>query len=59
MNDIAGAFALAQAVGLDPVVELAAEDGTSVRLTRNPISLSATPARYDSAPPPYPGGKPA
>ena len=55
VNDIAGAFALAQAVGLDPVVEVPGEDGTSVRLTRNPISLSATPARYDTAPPALPG----
>ncbi|HUY58449.1 MAG TPA: CoA transferase [Solirubrobacteraceae bacterium] len=54
VNDIAGAFALAQSLGLEPTVELPGDDGTSVRLTRNPISLSATPARYTSAPPRLP-----
>jgi crotonobetainyl-CoA:carnitine CoA-transferase CaiB-like acyl-CoA transferase len=54
VNDIAGAFALAQRIGLDPVVELPREDG-AVRLTRNPIGLSATPPRYRSAPPRLPG----
>jgi crotonobetainyl-CoA:carnitine CoA-transferase CaiB-like acyl-CoA transferase len=51
VNDIAGAFALAEALGLDPIVELSAADGRAVRLTRNPIGLSATPAVYLSAPP--------
>ena len=54
VNDIAGAFALAQSLGLEPTVELPGEDGTSVRLARNPISLSATPARYYTAPPRLP-----
>jgi crotonobetainyl-CoA:carnitine CoA-transferase CaiB-like acyl-CoA transferase len=54
VNDIAGAFALAQSLGLEPTVELPADDGTSVRLTRNPIRLSVTPARYSSAPPRLP-----
>jgi crotonobetainyl-CoA:carnitine CoA-transferase CaiB-like acyl-CoA transferase len=54
VNDIAGAFALAEALGLDPIVELPGQDGsrTGVRLTRNPINLSVTPARYSSGPPP-------
>jgi crotonobetainyl-CoA:carnitine CoA-transferase CaiB-like acyl-CoA transferase len=51
VNDIAGAFALADALGLDPIVELPGADGQTVRLTRNPIGLSATPAVYLSAPP--------
>ena len=37
VNDIAGAFALARELGLDPTVEIAREDGTTVDLTRNPI----------------------
>ncbi|HEX5926956.1 MAG TPA: CoA transferase [Baekduia sp.] len=52
VNDIAGAFALADALGLDPIVDLPRPDGTVARLTRNPITLSATPATYRSAPPP-------
>jgi crotonobetainyl-CoA:carnitine CoA-transferase CaiB-like acyl-CoA transferase len=51
VNDIAGAFELAETLGLDPIVELPAADGRAVRLTRNPIGLSATPAVYLSAPP--------
>ncbi len=52
VNDVAGAFRLAERLGLDPVVAVPRGDGTSVRLPRNPIGLSDTPARYDSAPPP-------
>lgn len=52
VNDIAGAFALAEQLGLRPIVELPRGDGTTTRLTRNPIGLSATPASYRSAPPP-------
>lgn len=55
VNDIAGAFALATRLGLNPTVDLPRPDGTSVRLTRNPIGLSATPPRYDTAPPEAPG----
>jgi crotonobetainyl-CoA:carnitine CoA-transferase CaiB-like acyl-CoA transferase len=51
VNDVAGAFALAQRLGLDPVVELPREDGGTTRLTRNPIRLSRTPATYRTAPP--------
>jgi crotonobetainyl-CoA:carnitine CoA-transferase CaiB-like acyl-CoA transferase len=51
VNDIEGAFALATALGLEPTVELPRPDGTTVTVTRNPIGLSATPARYVSAPP--------
>ena len=54
VNDIAGAFALAQRIGLEPFVEVPREDGTTARLVRNPIRLSATPPAYRSAPPAYP-----
>jgi crotonobetainyl-CoA:carnitine CoA-transferase CaiB-like acyl-CoA transferase len=56
VNDIAGAFALGEAIGLDPIVEVPdPATGEVVRLTRNPIGLSATPPRYRSAPPPLDG----
>lgn len=51
VNDIAQAFALAQTIGLDPVVSLPCPGGTEVRLPRNPIRLSATPPSYRLAPP--------
>ncbi len=54
VNDIAGAFALAESLGLEPVVEIPREDGSMVRLPRNPIGLSLTPARYRAAPPGLP-----
>lgn len=54
VNDIAGAFALAQRLGLDPIVELPRPDGTTVPLPGNPIRLSATPPVYRSAPPSLP-----
>jgi crotonobetainyl-CoA:carnitine CoA-transferase CaiB-like acyl-CoA transferase len=54
VNDVAAAFALAAELGLAPIVEVQREDGTSTRLTRNPIGLSATPVTYRSAPPPRP-----
>ncbi|MDV7241289.1 MULTISPECIES: CoA transferase [Rhodococcus] len=52
LNDIADAVALAERLGLNPVVEI--DDprrDTPVRQVANPIRLSATPARYRSAPP--------
>jgi crotonobetainyl-CoA:carnitine CoA-transferase CaiB-like acyl-CoA transferase len=58
VNNIAEAFALAERLGLDPVVDVPRPDGTAARLTRNPIRLSATPAAYRSAPPTLPGGAP-
>jgi crotonobetainyl-CoA:carnitine CoA-transferase CaiB-like acyl-CoA transferase len=51
VNDLAGAFSLAASLGLEPIVELPRDDGKTVRLTRNPINLSATPPTYRSAPP--------
>lgn len=52
VNDIAGAFALAERLGLKPIVEVPREGGGVARLTRNPIGLSATPVSYRGAPPP-------
>jgi crotonobetainyl-CoA:carnitine CoA-transferase CaiB-like acyl-CoA transferase len=55
VNDIGGAFALAEELGLEPTVDVPRADGAPpARLTRNPIRLSATPAVYRSAPPPLP-----
>ena len=54
VNDIAGAFALAERLGLEPIVEIPRADGPAARLTRNPISLSATPPSYRTPPPRLP-----
>jgi crotonobetainyl-CoA:carnitine CoA-transferase CaiB-like acyl-CoA transferase len=51
VNDVAGAFALAERLGLDPLVELPRPDAPPVRLPANPIRLSRTPAEYRTAPP--------
>ncbi len=51
VNDIAAAFELAEALELEPIIELARDDGTTVRLPRDPIRLSRTPVTYRSAPP--------
>jgi crotonobetainyl-CoA:carnitine CoA-transferase CaiB-like acyl-CoA transferase len=52
VNDIAGAFALAAELGLEPVIAIPYSDGTEIELTRNPIRLSDTPATYRLPPPP-------
>src|SRR6201995_134641 len=54
VNDLAGAFALAASLGLAPVVDVPAQDGPPVALTRNPIGLSRTPPPSRSAPPALP-----
>jgi len=54
VNDVSGAFALAQSLGIEPIVELPRPDGPPVRLTRNPIELSRTPPAYRTAPPAMP-----
>jgi crotonobetainyl-CoA:carnitine CoA-transferase CaiB-like acyl-CoA transferase len=64
VNDVAGAFELAERLGLDPIVAVPVNDGKgdvvndgngdAVALTRNPIALSRTPPSYRSAPPPLP-----
>jgi crotonobetainyl-CoA:carnitine CoA-transferase CaiB-like acyl-CoA transferase len=46
VNDIAGAFELAERLGLAPIVEVG-----GVRLARNPIGLSETPPTYRLPPP--------
>jgi crotonobetainyl-CoA:carnitine CoA-transferase CaiB-like acyl-CoA transferase len=51
VNDIAGAFALAERLGLNPLVSFPTDDGGELKLARNPIGLSATPPVYRSAPP--------
>lgn len=51
VNDLAGAFAFAERIGLEPIVAVPREDGPPVPLPRNPIRLSATPPTYRSAPP--------
>ncbi|MBV9819525.1 MAG: CoA transferase [Solirubrobacterales bacterium] len=55
VNDVRGAFELAASLGLEPIVEIARDDGSVARLPRNPIGLSRTPAGYRSAPPDLPG----
>lgn len=56
VNDLRGAFALAESLGLSPIVEVPGDDGAAVALTRNPIRLSRTPPTYRRAPPRLPGG---
>jgi crotonobetainyl-CoA:carnitine CoA-transferase CaiB-like acyl-CoA transferase len=56
VNDIGAAFAFAEEIGLDPIVEIPREDGHPVRLPRNPIKLSKTPASYRLPPPHLPRG---
>jgi len=52
VNDLAGAFALATELGLDPVATLtAAGTGAEIATVANPVRLSATPPRYRLAPP--------
>ncbi len=57
VNDIGGAFALAQALGLEPIVAVPQADGKLARLTRNPIRMSITPPSYRSAAPKMPRGR--
>lgn len=47
INDIAGAFALAESLGLEPVATVEGEPTVA-----NPIGLGRTPVRYRTAPPP-------
>src|SRR5690606_18254291 len=54
VNDVAGAFALAQRLGLEPIATLAPLDGATppTRVVRNPVRMSASPPRHATAPPP-------
>lgn len=54
VNDIAAAFEFAAQIGLDPTIEIPRDNGTPVRLPRNPIKLSKTPASYRLPPPSLP-----
>jgi crotonobetainyl-CoA:carnitine CoA-transferase CaiB-like acyl-CoA transferase len=60
VNDVAGAFALAEQLGLDPAVRLD-RPHTTVRSVANPVRLSATPVSYRLPPPalgePTPGSR--
>ncbi len=51
INDLAGAFALAQRLGLDAIVEIEQPGSAASRQVANPIKLSASPATYRTAPP--------
>ncbi|KAA9150223.1 CoA transferase [Amycolatopsis acidicola] len=56
INDLGQAVALAEELGLDPVVHPTDEpEGEGVAQIRNPIRLSATPAVYRTNPPKLPG----
>ncbi len=50
INNVAGGVAFAREVGLNPVVEVGSGD-SAIPMIRNPITFSATPARYEAPPP--------
>jgi crotonobetainyl-CoA:carnitine CoA-transferase CaiB-like acyl-CoA transferase len=50
INSVAGGVAFAEQIGLDPVV-LAGQGETAMPGIRNPLTFSATQARYDLPPP--------
>jgi crotonobetainyl-CoA:carnitine CoA-transferase CaiB-like acyl-CoA transferase len=50
INTIDGGVALAERLGLEPVVSVGSGEG-AVPMIRNPIRFSRTPPRYDSPPP--------
>jgi crotonobetainyl-CoA:carnitine CoA-transferase CaiB-like acyl-CoA transferase len=54
VNTVPEGFALAESVGLEPVVALTGEDGQTRASVASPIGLSRTPASYRLAPPPLP-----
>jgi crotonobetainyl-CoA:carnitine CoA-transferase CaiB-like acyl-CoA transferase len=54
VNDVGAAFKFAEQLGLDPIVEIPRAAGPPVRLPRNPIRLSKTPASYRLPPPRLP-----
>ncbi len=51
VNDLEGALALADQLGLSPTVTMPGPGGSDVTLPANPIGLSGTPPRYLSGPP--------
>jgi crotonobetainyl-CoA:carnitine CoA-transferase CaiB-like acyl-CoA transferase len=46
INDVAGAFALAERLGLEPIVEVPGVDGMASRMVANPIGLSKSLVSY-------------
>jgi crotonobetainyl-CoA:carnitine CoA-transferase CaiB-like acyl-CoA transferase len=50
INTVAEGVAFAESLGLDPVVQVGRGEAT-VPSVRNPVTYSATPARYDRPPP--------
>ena len=50
INTVDGGVALAEELGLDPVVR--ADDAAAVPTVRNPVTWSATPPSYRRSPPP-------
>ena len=50
INSIAEAFDLADSLGLNPIITID-QDGEARKQVAHPITFSATPARYDVAPP--------
>ena len=51
VNDIAGGFALADELGLEPVREMINAAGDVVRQAASPLRLSQTPVTYRAHPP--------
>lgn len=51
VNTISQALEVAEQLGLNPVATTVDANGNIVRTVANPIDLSATPAKYDLAPP--------
>ncbi|WP_052668626.1 CaiB/BaiF CoA transferase family protein [Nitriliruptor alkaliphilus] len=51
VNDVAGAFALAEELELTPTVPMLLADDDTTTQVANPVRLSATPASYRLAPP--------
>ncbi len=50
INTIDGGFALAEQLGLEPIVQVG-EGERALPMARNPITFSGTPARYELPPP--------
>jgi formyl-CoA transferase len=55
INDIAGAFQLAESLDLNPITMMQRHAGAAIAQLSNPIQLSKTPPRY-TLPPPTLGG---
>lgn len=51
INDIPSAYALAESLGLQPIIEAADADGETLRMARSPIRLERTPPDVRRPPP--------